>query len=895
MATIFVDNQPFEVNPDNNLLHECLSLDFDLPYFCWHPAMHSVGACRQCAVTQYKDENDEHGRIVMACMTPAADGTRIALKDEQSRTFRKTIIEWLMLNHPHDCPVCEEGGECHLQDMTVMAGHSFRRTRFPKRTYRNQNLGPCINHEMNRCIQCYRCVRFYEYAGGHDLEAFHIHDNVYFGRAQDGTLENEFSGNLAEVCPTGVFTDKTLGERYTRKWDLRATPSICHHCSLGCNISPGERYGELRRIINRYNRDVNGYFICDRGRYGYQFVNSPARIRRSRFDGEELDHDDALARLATLTVEPRRLVGIGSPRASLEANFALRTLVGADRFSHGMSKAEAGRVRAAAGALENGKARIATLKETESADAVLILGEDVPNTAPRLALALRQSARSKSYAIAREIGVDYWHDASVRDIGTHSQSPFFIATPGATRLDDVASEALRLAPQAIARLGFAIAHAINADAPDVADLDDEERATVDRIAAVLTEAERPLVVSGTGSGSGTVIDAAANIADALAAANPQTMLSMVVPECNSVGAYLIGGRDIEDALEAIRNDEADTLVILENDLFRRADSAAVIAALDAAAYVIVLDSIESDTIGAADLVLATGTFAEADGTLVNNEGRAQRFFRLFEPQPDIHTGWEWLRDALRANGRNEVRGWHNLDLVTVACAQALPALAGIEQAAVSSDYRVAQMKAAREPARYSGRTAMLADRTIHEPPPPEDADSALGYSMEGYQGAVPGSIQPFFWAAGWNSNQQAVNKFQDEIAGLLVAGQSGRRLLEPRGSRAFADNIPGRPGGHAGEWLALPLHHVFGSEELSRHSPALQARAPEAHVAVNEQGAARLGIATGALVEVTADGASCRLPLHIAPDLPDGTIGVLGAPPFAARLPAPVSIREAAL
>lgn len=893
MAIIYIDNQPFEANSDNNLLHECLSLGFDLPYFCWHPALHSVGACRQCAVTQYKDENDQRGRIVMACMTPAADGTRIALKDEQSGAFRKTIIEWLMLNHPHDCPVCEEGGECHLQDMTVMTGHSFRRTRFPKRTFRNQNLGPCVGHEMNRCITCYRCVRFYqEYAGGRDLEAFGVHDNVYFGRREDGTLQSEFSGNLAEVCPTGVFTDKTLGERYTRKWDLRATPSICHHCSLGCNISPGERYGELRRIVNRYNHDVNGYFICDRGRYGYQFVNSPARVRQSHFEGDPLDHDDALARLATLTVEPRRLVGVGSPRASLEANFALRTLVGPERFSQGMTRKEAALVDKAVSAL-TGAARLPSVKETEQADAVLVLGEDVSNTAPRLALALRQTVRRKSYEISRQLGVDYWHDESVRSVGTHFQSPFFVATVAATRLDDIAIDPVRLSPPDVARLGFAVAHAINADAPAVPDLDDAARAAADRIAAVLKEAERPLVVSGTGCGDAAVIDAAANIAAALAAANPEAMLSMVVPECNSVGAHLAGGSDIETALDALGKGDADTLVILENDLFRRLDAATLTAALDTAAYVIVLDSLENDMTRAADLVLATGTFAEADGTLVNNEGRAQRFFRLFEPEIDIRAGWDWLRGALRANGRDEARGWHHLDQLTIACAQALPQLAGIEQAAVASDYRVAGMKAVREPARYSGRTAMLADRTVHEPKPPEDPDSALSYSMEGYQGAVPGSIQSFFWAPGWNSNQQAVNKFQDEIAGTLAAGGSGRRLFEPDGGRHFADAIPAGFTPRDGEWLAVPLHHVFGSEELSRHAPALQARAPVAHVVLNAEDAERLGLAEGAAVEVRMDGGECRLPLRTERELPAGVIGVLGEPAFSARLPAAVSLREA--
>ncbi|HZD41676.1 MAG TPA: 2Fe-2S iron-sulfur cluster-binding protein, partial [Terriglobales bacterium] len=117
MAKITIDQKAYEADPSQNLLHVCLSLGFNLPYFCWHPALGSVGACRQCAVVQFKDEKDTEGRLVMACMTPAADGTRVSVDDPRARAFRAGIIEWLMVNHPHDCPVCDEGGECHLQDM----------------------------------------------------------------------------------------------------------------------------------------------------------------------------------------------------------------------------------------------------------------------------------------------------------------------------------------------------------------------------------------------------------------------------------------------------------------------------------------------------------------------------------------------------------------------------------------------------------------------------------------------------------------------------------------------------------------------------------------------------------------------------------------------------------
>src|SRR5208337_5614615 len=186
-------------------------------------------------------------------------------------------------------------------------------------------------------------------AGGRDLNVFGAHDHVFFGRHKEGILENEFSGNLIEVCPTGVFTDKTLKKHYTRKWDLQTSPSVCVHCGLGCNIIAGERYGKLLRILNRYNAEVNRYFLCDRGRFGYEFVNSDRRVRQTlrkrptankTASGNLLElvtREEIIRHLEPLLYFGAKVIGIGSPRAPLEANYALRTLVGQDHFYLGMS------------------------------------------------------------------------------------------------------------------------------------------------------------------------------------------------------------------------------------------------------------------------------------------------------------------------------------------------------------------------------------------------------------------------------------------------------------------------------------------------------------------------------------------------------------------------------
>ncbi|MDX9683194.1 NADH-quinone oxidoreductase subunit NuoG [Pseudomonas protegens] len=894
MATIHVDGKALEVDGADNLLQACLSLGLDIPYFCWHPALGSVGACRQCAVKQYTDENDTRGRIVMSCMTPATDNTWISIDDEESKAFRASVVEWLMTNHPHDCPVCEEGGHCHLQDMTVMTGHNERRYRFTKRTHQNQDLGPFISHEMNRCIACYRCVRFYkDYAGGTDLGVYGAHDNVYFGRVEDGTLESEFSGNLTEVCPTGVFTDKTHSERYNRKWDMQFSPSICHGCSSGCNISPGERYGELRRIENRYNGSVNQYFLCDRGRFGYGYVNRKDRPRQPRLaDGTKLTLDQALDQAADL-LRGRNIVGIGSPRASLESNYALLELVGAEHFYSGIEASELERIRLVLQVLNDSPLPVPNMRDIEDHDAVFVLGEDLTQTAARMALALRQSVKGKAEEMADAMRVQPWLDAAVKNIGQHALNPLFIASLAETKLDDVAEECVHAAPDDLARIGFAVAHAIDASAPAVEGLDSEALELAKRIADALLAAKRPLIISGTSLGSKALIEAAANIAKALKQREKAGSISLVVPEANSLGLAMLGGESVDAALQAVIDGRADAIVVLENDLYTRTDAAKVDAALNAAKVVIVADHQQTATVERAHLVLSAASFAEGDGTLVSQEGRAQRFFQVFDPtyldaSIMVHEGWRWLH-ALRSTLLNKPVDWTQLDHVTAACAASTAQLASIVDAAPSAAFRIKGLKLAREPLRYSGRTAMRANQSVHEPRTPQDPDTAFAYSMEGYSGSVePRSQVPFAWSPGWNS-PQAWNKFQDEVGGHLRAGDPGTRLIETQGDRLnwFA-SVPRAFSPAPGTWQAVPFYHLFGSEENSSKAAPVQERIPAPYVALAKSEADRLGVNDGALLAVNVAGQTLRLPLRINEELGAGLVGLpaglAGIPPAIAGI-----------
>ena len=902
MPVITIDGQDYEAKEGDNILQACLSLGLNLPYFCWHPAMGSIGACRQCAVVQFQNEEDSRGRIVMGCMTPVTEGARFSLGGDKASTFRRHIVESLMLNHPHDCPVCAEGGECHLQDMTVMVGHRDRHYRGRKNTHRNQYLGPLIHHEMNRCITCYRCTRYYrDYAGGDDLAAMAAHDHIYFGRHREGVLENEFSGNLVEVCPTGVFTDKALVHGYTRKWDLQSAPSVCVGCAVGCNTMPGERYGKLKRIHNRFNVEVNGYFLCDRGRFGAGFVNSAQRLdyaaaRNTDSSYDAIQAQDAIQQAGDCVQSSSqnspqnnsqnnyKLAAIGSPRASLEANFLLQKLVGASRCSPGFSAIDHHLIPFALQILQTTRARIASLQDIESADAVLVLGEDVTQTAPRIALALRQAVRNKAYALAAELKLAPWQDAAVRNLAQDQRSPLDSFLSADSKLDDIARHCSHCTPADIAGHAGAIAAAIRGgvlkkDAAGAASKQSKQsKQSIAEIAQTLVAAERPLIVSGTGAQSRAVLEAAAAVTDALLSVNPATMLSLSVPECNSLGAALLAGSEspsIAKLAERAAAGDIDTLVILENDLPRRCSAQTQALLFDNIPHIIALDALDNATVSQATWVLPCATFADSEGTFVSSEGRAQRHFPVFTPALDRQPSWAWLLQLGSSAQIEAFAGLRHFDDVSAACAASHSHLAAIAAAAPAHDFLNKGLKIPRQTHRYSGRTAMRSNISVHEPQQTADAESPLAYTMEGLNRNQGGSLLPFVWSPGWNSNQ-SVHKFQSEVGGHLRGGTAGVRLLDNAvaheqdavaheialESLAAADND--------GPWLLIPRYRIFGSDELSVQTDSIAELAGNAYLELNPGDAQSLGLGAG---DGLCLGNNPAIEVRLNSSLPDSCIG----------------------
>lgn len=571
MPSLVIDGRAVEVAAGTRVIDAAERLGIYVPRLCYHPGLGAVGACRLCAVSFL--EGPVKG-VQMSCMVEACDGMVVSTDAPEALAFRRQVIEWLMLNHPHDCPVCDEGGHCLLQEMTVSGGHGRRRFQGLKRTYLDQDLGPRVQHEMNRCIHCYRCRRFYqEVAGGRDFGALGSARRVWFGRFADGALESPFAGNLVDLCPTGVFTDKP--SRYRgRRWDFERAPSICPECSLGCATTVSARYREIVRIEARFDSDVNGHFLCDRGRYACGDADAPDRPRRARVGGREASVEEALAAAAEVLgrFEPSEVAVLGSTRATEETQEALAGLCRAAGFrgpAFFSERAEADAVAAAVAALAP-EVRV-SLRQVEDADCVVIAGVDPLAEAPLLALALRQAwRRGAAVAVLHPEPVDLPLDATR-------------ATVAAAVLDEHL-------------LALARGYATGALLP---------------FSAALSASRRPVLVCGASARAPALPAAAGEAAALLCCEGREAGLLFVLPGANAFGAAGRGGPQVSwpEAVAGARtwlSVEADALPALGGVAPER---------------LICLDHRLTETARVADVFLPTDHLFEAGGHFRNHEGR----------------------------------------------------------------------------------------------------------------------------------------------------------------------------------------------------------------------------------------------------------------------------------
>ena len=297
----------------------------------------------------------------------------------------------------------------------------------------------------------------------------------------------------------------------------------------------------------------------------------------------------------------------------------------------------------------------------------------------------------------------------------------------------------------------------------------------EKIANSLKKAKNPLIISGISCNDQQMIHAALNISATLRSTGSNVMLSMVLPECNSMGLSLMPGKSFEELFSSEK--KTDKLIIVENDLYRRAAKESVNKLFKNTRQIIVLDHLPNSTAQNADILLPAATFAESEGTLVNNEGRAQRYYKAIVNKDQVKESWRWI-DELNTGMLNSNIQWNRVDDIVESLANELPVFSKLRNYEPDADFRMLNTKIPRQTIRYSGRTAMTANINVSEPRPPQDPDSPLAFSMEGQNENPPSSLVPFYWSPGWNSVQALYKITLDEPDESLKGGDPGIRLFE---------------------------------------------------------------------------------------------------------------------
>ncbi len=387
MTVLFINDEEVTVTPGTSILEACREHGVEVPYFCYHPELSVAANCRMCLV-----EIEGWNKPAASCCTPVGEGMKITTQSEALSKDREMMMEYLLIHHPLDCPVCDQGGACKLQDYAVEHGARHGRYAEPKRAVVDHNLGPFVSTCMTRCIHCTRCVRFAEeVAGTSDMGVLNRGDHMRIDGIVEDCLSSELSGNLSDICPVGALLDKPSHD-VSRPWEVARHKSTCTQCPQGCDITIESRGDDVIRIRPAEN-GVEPW-ICDRGRYVYDAFRSGQRILepKVRRDGElvSADWDDAIARAVEL-LKGRRVGILFSPDWSVEGLTAIRLLQ--DTTFEGAKVAfDLHRRDMREFAFEEGLSM--TTQQIEDADQVVILGSDLRQRLPVLMQRLRKRINS---------------------------------------------------------------------------------------------------------------------------------------------------------------------------------------------------------------------------------------------------------------------------------------------------------------------------------------------------------------------------------------------------------------------------------------------------------------------------------------------------------------------
>ena len=620
MVEIELDGKKVEALEGSMIMHAAEQAGTYIPHFCYHKKLSIAANCRMCLV-----DVEKMPKPMPACATPVSQGMIVRTKSEKAIKAQQSVMEFLLINHPLDCPICDQGGECQLQDLAVGYGASSSRYEEEKRVVAVKDVGPLISmQEMSRCIHCTRCVRFgQEVAGVMELGMSHRGEHAEIETFLGQTIDSELSGNMIDICPVGALTSKPF--RYSaRTWELSRRKSISPHDSTGANLIIQVKNNKVMRVVPLENEEVNECWISDRDRFSYEALNSDERLTAPmiKHGGEwkTVDWQTALEYVANGLKQIKAdhgatsLGALVSPQSTLEELYLAAGLMrglGSDNIDYRLRNAEfesAGQVRWLG-------ANIASLSNLERA---LIVGSNIRKEHPLFAQRVRQAVR-KGCAVS-----------TINSVATDSTytpaNAYFVGSSNWS--------------MALAEVAVAVALSKGIDAPISAIATDEAK----NIAASMLSGDRKAILLGNAAAHHPKASSLLALANWIGL---QTGASVgyLTEAGNTVGAQWAGAQPAQNGLHAgqMLAGGLKAVILLNNEPeFDSAAGANVKAVLGQAQMVVSMNPFKAN-MDFCDVILPISPFTETSGSFVNAEGRLQSFHAVVKPLGETRPAWKVLR------------------------------------------------------------------------------------------------------------------------------------------------------------------------------------------------------------------------------------------------------------
>ncbi len=627
MVEIELDGKKVEVLEGSMVMHAAEKAGTYIPHFCYHKKLSIAANCRMCLV-----DVEKAPKPMPACATPVTQGMIVRTKSEKALKAQQGVMEFLLINHPLDCPICDQGGECQLQDLAVGYGSGKSRYSEEKRVVFHKNIGPLVSmEEMSRCIHCTRCVRFgQEIAGQMELGMAHRGEHSEIQTFVGRTVDSELSGNMIDICPVGALTSKPF--RYSaRTWELSRRKSVSPHDSTGANLIVQVKGQQVMRVVPLENEDVNECWIADRDRFSYEALNSDARLTAPMIKQggawKSVDWTTALEYVANGLKSIKNDHGaasigtLGSAHSTVEELHLLSQLtraLGSQNIDYRLRHSDFGNAAEAGKAGPQAHWLGLPIAELSTLDRALVIGSVLRKDHPLFAQRLRQAARRGAKVMSISGSAEDW---------LMNVAERVVAAPSAW-LNELAGVAA------------AVAELAGAAAPVATQASESAK----RIATALWSGQRKALLLGNAAAQHPQASQLLSLANWIGE-KTGARVGYLTAAANTVGAQLVGALPVAGGLNAgeMLNGSLKALLLLNTDpVLDSANAAAAAKALQAAEMVVVMSPFKTG-LEYADVLLPTAPFTETSGSFVNAEGRLQSFVGVVKPLAETRPGWKVLR------------------------------------------------------------------------------------------------------------------------------------------------------------------------------------------------------------------------------------------------------------